>query len=75
MRPLDHTLQEAVSQEGFEQQGSADGSSQLNGLVQKPLGFPTASISGSESEAQNVSQLPHIARERRRGAMRPTTFT
>ena len=71
VRPLDHSLQEAVSQEGFEQQGSADGSSQLHGLVHKHMSAPTASMSGSESEAQNVSQLPHIARERTRGALRP----
>jgi len=67
-RPLDHTLQEAASQDRFEQQGSADGSSHLQGPASRLLGIQAASMSGSESEAQNVSQLPHISRERRRGA-------
>lgn len=66
-RPLDHTLQEAASQDRFERQGSADGSSHLQDPASRILG-QAASMSGSESEALNVSQLPHISRERRRGA-------
>ncbi|DBA78254.1 TPA: hypothetical protein ACH3X2_008208 [Trebouxia sp. C0005] len=66
-RPLDHTLQEAASQDQFERQGSADGSSHLQDPASRLLGVQAASMSGSESEAQNVSQLPHISRERRRG--------
>ena len=66
-RPLDHTLQEAASQDRFERQGSADGSSHLQDPASRVLG-QAASVSGSESEALNVSQLPHISRERRRGA-------
>ncbi|DBB11224.1 TPA: hypothetical protein ACH3X3_006669 [Trebouxia sp. C0006] len=65
-RPLDHTLQEAASQDRFERQGSADGSSHLQDPASRVLG-QAASMSGSESEALNVSQLPHISRERRRG--------
>ena len=66
-RPLDHTLQEAASQDRFERQGSADGSSHLQDPASRVLG-QAASMSGSESEALNVSQLPHISTERRRGA-------
>ncbi len=72
-RPLDHTLQEAASQDRFERQGSADGSSHLQDPASRLLGVQAASLSGSESEALNVSQLPHISRERRRGAA-PKTF-
>lgn len=67
---VDITFQEAASQDGYEQQGSADGSSFLQGLAPRLLGVANASMSGSESEAQHASQLPHISRERRRGKLR-----
>ena len=66
-RPVDITFHEAPSQDAYEQQGSADGSSFLQGLAPRLLGVANHSLSGSESEAQNASQLPHISRERRRG--------
>lgn len=66
-RPVDITFHEATSQNAYEQQGSADGSSFLQGLAPRLLGVANHSVSGSESEAQNASQLPHISRERRRG--------
>ena len=68
--PVDITFHEAASQDGYEQQGSADGSSFLQGLAPRLLGAAIASMSGSESEAQHASQLPHISRERRRGNRR-----
>lgn len=69
-RPVDITFHEATSQDAYEQQGSADGSSFLQGLAPRLLGVANHSMSGSESEAQNASQLPHISRERRRGTRR-----
>lgn len=68
-RPQDTTFHEAASQDGYEQQGSIDGSAFLHNL-HRHVAAPPASMSGSESEAQNASQLPHISRERRRGITR-----
>ena len=66
-RPHEFSYREAASQDGYEQQGSVDGSSILHALANRQVAAPSISMSGSESEAQNPSQLPHISRERRRG--------